>query len=58
MNEAQFKKKMEHFLKINNDLYKENQVLKKALEINNNKINDLNIYIETMENSIKNFKKQ
>lgn len=58
MNEAQFKKKMEHFLKINNDLYKENQVLKKALEINNNKINDLNIYIKTMENSIKNFKKQ
>lgn len=58
MNEGQFKKKMEHFLKINNDLYKENQVLKKALEINNNKINDLNIYIKTMENSIKNFKKQ
>lgn len=58
MNEGQFKKKMLHFLKINNDLYKENQVLKKALEINNNKINDLNIYIKTMENSIKNFKKQ
>jgi hypothetical protein len=58
MNEAEFKKKMQHFLKINNDLYKENQVLKKALEINNNKINDLNHYIKTMENAIKNIKMQ
>jgi hypothetical protein len=56
MNEGEFKKKMQHFLKINNDLYKENQVLKKALEINNNKINDLNHYIKTMENAIKNIK--
>jgi hypothetical protein len=58
MNEGEFKKKMQHFLKINNDLYKENQVLKKALEINNNKINDLNHYIKTMENAIKNIKMQ
>ena len=56
MNENEFKKKMQHFLKINNDLYKENQVLKKALEINNNKINDLNHYIKTMEIAIKNIK--
>lgn len=58
MNEREFKIKMNHFLKINNDLYKENQMLKKALEINNNKINDLNIYIKSMKNSIENFKKQ
>jgi hypothetical protein len=58
MNEGEFKKKMQHFLKINNDLYKENQVLKKALEINNNKINDLNHYIKTMENAINNIKMQ
>lgn len=28
MNEGQFKKKMQHFLDINNALYKENQILK------------------------------
>jgi hypothetical protein len=58
MNEGEFKKKMQHFLKINNDLYKENQVLKKALEINNNKIGILIHYIKTMENAIKNIKMQ
>jgi uncharacterized small protein (DUF1192 family) len=33
MNEGQYKKKMEHFLKINNDLYKENQDLKLHIKI-------------------------
>ncbi len=49
MNEFQYKKKMQHFLEINNALYKENQVLKKALEYQENQNNILKEQIKNQE---------
>jgi len=41
MNEGQYKKKMEHFLEINNALYKENQDLKLYIKILKEEIESL-----------------
>lgn len=41
MTELEFKKKMQHLLEINTELYKENQVLKKALAYQEERANSL-----------------
>lgn len=41
MNELEFKKKMKHLLEINTELYKENQIIKKALAYQEERANVL-----------------
>lgn len=53
MNELEFKKKMKHLFEINTELYKENQVVKKALAYQENENKILKKNIKILENNVK-----
>ena len=52
MCELKFKKQMNHLLQINTELYKENQVLKKALSFKEQEVYDLEKYVRSCDENL------